>query len=430
MARFQWRRNTAAGAASNNSVLAAGEPGITTDTHVLKVGDGATAWVDLPEVGSPTYVRQSLGSRVILVGESHALGNSDNTVQARGDRDTLAYACASYPGLLYAGNYGVSSTSTATMLSTLGAAITATSPDWVVLYDGTYDMNPANAVPFATYQANIKTFVATVRAASARPVIATVMPTATTGAYQQNVELANDWLRYWSHRNGVDLLDTYSLVTDPATGGIKSAYSLDSVHCNAAGNLVVGTALGALISPRSKAWAPPLAVHQATDSKNLIGNALFLTDSNSDGLCDGFSKQAAATASVITGDTAIIGNWQRIADSDGTTISLAKNGITGWSVGDRIAFGCRVTNVVGSGGTKTFTVQLNFVNGSQATIKLASNWSIDITNAVLYGEATVPVGTTAINFSTIRNSGTAGSGGYTQTAQLTVRNLTVEGALN
>jgi hypothetical protein len=36
-------------------VLAAGEPGVTTDTHVLKVGDGATAWADLPEVGSLTY---------------------------------------------------------------------------------------------------------------------------------------------------------------------------------------------------------------------------------------------------------------------------------------------------------------------------------------------------------------------------------------
>jgi hypothetical protein len=57
MARFQWRRNTAAGAASNNAVLAAGEPGVTTDTHVLKVGDGATAWVDLAEVGSLTYAR-------------------------------------------------------------------------------------------------------------------------------------------------------------------------------------------------------------------------------------------------------------------------------------------------------------------------------------------------------------------------------------
>jgi hypothetical protein len=59
MARFQWRRNTAAGAASNNAVLAAGEPGVTTDTHVLKVGDGATAWVDLPEVGSLTYGRKT-----------------------------------------------------------------------------------------------------------------------------------------------------------------------------------------------------------------------------------------------------------------------------------------------------------------------------------------------------------------------------------
>jgi hypothetical protein len=69
MTRFQWRRNTAAGAASNNAVLAAGEPGVTTDTHVLKVGDGATAWVDLPEVGSLTYGPTAPGMLAAFVGQ-------------------------------------------------------------------------------------------------------------------------------------------------------------------------------------------------------------------------------------------------------------------------------------------------------------------------------------------------------------------------
>ena len=45
---LQLRRNTAALAAVSNPVLAAGEPGYETDTGLLKIGDGATKWNDLP----------------------------------------------------------------------------------------------------------------------------------------------------------------------------------------------------------------------------------------------------------------------------------------------------------------------------------------------------------------------------------------------
>lgn len=45
---FEFRRNTAAGAAANNRVLRPGEPGVETDTHRMKVGDGVTAWNALP----------------------------------------------------------------------------------------------------------------------------------------------------------------------------------------------------------------------------------------------------------------------------------------------------------------------------------------------------------------------------------------------
>ncbi len=51
---IQIKRNTAAGAAASNPVLAAGQPGLETDTGLLKIGDGVTAWNDLP--ASSTYV--------------------------------------------------------------------------------------------------------------------------------------------------------------------------------------------------------------------------------------------------------------------------------------------------------------------------------------------------------------------------------------
>lgn len=45
---IQLRRGTAAQWAAANTVLAEGEPGMETDTSSLKVGDGVTAWNDLP----------------------------------------------------------------------------------------------------------------------------------------------------------------------------------------------------------------------------------------------------------------------------------------------------------------------------------------------------------------------------------------------
>lgn len=45
---IRWRRGTAAQWTAANPVLAMGEPGVEVDTGTLKIGDGATAWVDLP----------------------------------------------------------------------------------------------------------------------------------------------------------------------------------------------------------------------------------------------------------------------------------------------------------------------------------------------------------------------------------------------
>jgi hypothetical protein len=47
MAKIKFRRDTAAAWTQANPVLAQGEPGFEHDTGLLKIGDGATAWVDL-----------------------------------------------------------------------------------------------------------------------------------------------------------------------------------------------------------------------------------------------------------------------------------------------------------------------------------------------------------------------------------------------
>lgn len=46
--RIQIRRDTSANWEANNPVLALGEPGLETDTFIIKYGDGSTAWNSLP----------------------------------------------------------------------------------------------------------------------------------------------------------------------------------------------------------------------------------------------------------------------------------------------------------------------------------------------------------------------------------------------
>ena len=57
--RIKLRRDTAANWATNNPVLALGEPGLETDTNLVKYGDGVTAWNSLTyATGTPTQQDQ------------------------------------------------------------------------------------------------------------------------------------------------------------------------------------------------------------------------------------------------------------------------------------------------------------------------------------------------------------------------------------
>ena len=56
MATIQFKRGTAARWDELNLILEAGQPGFVTDENRLKIGDGVTAWNDLPYVGEASVV--------------------------------------------------------------------------------------------------------------------------------------------------------------------------------------------------------------------------------------------------------------------------------------------------------------------------------------------------------------------------------------
>jgi hypothetical protein len=66
--RIKLRRDSAANWLEYNPILAAGEPGLETDTGKVKYGDGVTAWALLPHAGSDTLDDQ--GNVVITAGST------------------------------------------------------------------------------------------------------------------------------------------------------------------------------------------------------------------------------------------------------------------------------------------------------------------------------------------------------------------------
>jgi hypothetical protein len=92
-ARFQFRRDTAANWTANNPTLFSGEMGLETDTRYFKLGDGATAWINLGYVGvGPTGATGAsagnFGSSTLNFGTG--CGGTDTTTVVTGQAGILS----------------------------------------------------------------------------------------------------------------------------------------------------------------------------------------------------------------------------------------------------------------------------------------------------------------------------------------------------
>ena len=73
MATIQFKRGVAARWAELNPVLQAGEPGFVIDENRLKIGDGITAWNDLPYQGENSVVNASTHYDFPSIGRVNAI---------------------------------------------------------------------------------------------------------------------------------------------------------------------------------------------------------------------------------------------------------------------------------------------------------------------------------------------------------------------
>lgn len=272
-----------------------------TANNALTVANAA-----IPQVGNPA----SGGNRVVALGDSTDLG-AETPTSAQPSWPTFA-RLFSKGQINVIHNAGVTGNTTTQMLARWTADVVGYLPQAVVFGSARNDIS--NSVPLATYQANVATFVALCRGINAVPILRTITPTTSTDG--QTTMTWNTWLVAYARRNKIVLLDFHSVLVDPSTGSYLSALdSGDHIHPNAAGY----AALGKYVVGRLASVLPPATLPlcmSSTDTNNLLGsNALFTTTSlNGNGEPAGgwFQENpSGTTASVVTGDASIVGNWFR-----------------------------------------------------------------------------------------------------------------------
>ena len=96
---FQLKRGVAEAWERKNPILHAGEPGWTLDTHILKIGDGHTAWKDLEPISGieisgadiETAVKKYLDEHPITIVTDATLSVAGQAADAAAVRDSCLF---------------------------------------------------------------------------------------------------------------------------------------------------------------------------------------------------------------------------------------------------------------------------------------------------------------------------------------------------
>lgn len=220
----------------------------------------------------------------------------------------------------------------------------------------------------AQYRTSVQAMVTTFRTAGIPVVLAGPPPIQDT-AYRPAVRAYNAWLRRWCADETIPFVDIYDALvgTDgaPATGMLIG----DGVHYSGTGLAAAGAAFATTLSPVAALVAPPVASDVA-DETNLLGAiGLALTDTNADGIPDGWAASGSATGwthSLVT-DTAATGKWIRMVASGAGAPRVLTNEVEitdGYVPGDRIQIACRIRATGLAGATSELIVSAIVYNAS------------------------------------------------------------------
>lgn len=264
------------------------------------------------------------GNRAVFAGTSITAGNEGGTVSHKGP------SYPNYVGLLSAGRIEVQSNAGRPgyridqLLGVFDTDVTPFAPSLVFIEAGTNDATAG--VDLATYAGYYQQYIAKIRAIGARPVIILSPPNNATTARKTLTIQYKAWLRQYAAAQGIDLVDLDKALIDTATGAFLAALTSDGTHPKNGTNPIIAQAIVDQIVPTLPAYLPLLPTDN-TDPHNLVTNGLFVGTTSGTGGAGGTlipagwsrngARNAAVTGSLVTGDTAIIGNWWRLEGAGG-----------------------------------------------------------------------------------------------------------------
>jgi hypothetical protein len=309
-------------------------------------------------------------------------------------------------------NAGVDGNTTAQMLARVQSDVIAYGPAKVAIAGGTNDLG---ILTTAQIIANIDGIVKALRAAGIDVILCSLTPRISA---KSQVEQVNRALDQYANANNLPLVDFYAAVTDPATGNYYATYNIgDDVHPSVTGAKVMAETFVTATANYFKPFRHMLPVINSGGA-NIFTGPLFLLDTNSDGVANGWASNGGAqTHTIITGDTNIVGNWQQLTATSSSVTGISQYASLGtWgAVGDKIGCAARITATVAA---YSASVTLSFATeGGQ--FDAISGWHTDIANKIAYREFILPAASAGIN----ANLAILGNGSTAQMAQVGCFNL-------
>jgi lysophospholipase L1-like esterase len=324
------------------------------------------------------------------------------------------------------GNTAVGGTDTSQALARFDTDLAALGrvPDVWLMWLGYNDIGATGFTPAVT-QANIEAIADRCAALGITLILPTLVGRINQSTAPKLLQTAqtNLVIRGIGSRKNVRVIDLATILNDPTTGLVKTAYNLDNTHLNALGGRIAGQAILTALAGDLPTWSVPLA-DSSVDATNLLVNPL-LFDGNADSKPDSWTVNVTPGVTVIT-DSDILGSAVSIAQAAAGSGKNVYQDVTvasgKFAVGDRMALSGRFKILGGEAGPLAASyLRAAFVGSSSGLVYGSGDWVGDVANGVVYREFVVPgSGTTAIRFAIQAGTGT----GTVVAGQLALRNLT------
>lgn len=268
-------------------------------------------------------------------------------------------------------------------------------PGACILFCGTNDTGTPQPYWNLSYTKEVvKDMVRSLMNAGITPIMVAIPPHDDFPSYTPNSEAWNAFIKQYAIDHNLPLIDVDAAVTDPDNTW-KAGYSTDGLHPNPIGyEAMVNQAIAQGIPNLFPINDPTLLTARTTgDLTNIINDGtlnlgMFTTDTNADGVSDGFTTSGQVLQRDIT---------------------------SGWAPGDQAVLSARVKtlNITSTGVQWTLiarcTVPGGFTYPQGSTTTTVDNgivqWAFDA-NGLMYVEFKIPSGTTAIQLLAVLASGT------------------------